>query len=72
MCVTQQSRDYRKKIHFDLENFTRARVHIVPRWRTNLPLVIPLGRMIVLLNNLTPDVDIFHMNIVLFKIIISM
>lgn len=52
------------------DNFTRARRHrtfVVPRCRTNLPLVMPLGKMILLLNYLSPDIDIFQLNIQIFK-----
>lgn len=56
------------------DNFTRARQHrllILPRCRTNLPMVMPLGRLTRLINCLTENVDIFYMPFNKFKYVIS-
>lgn len=52
------------------DNFTRGRQHrllILPRCRTNLPMVMPLGRLTRLINSLAGNLDIFYMSYNDFK-----
>lgn len=56
------------------DNFIRARQHrlfIFPRGRTNLPMIMPLGRITTLLNHISSVIDIFNLNQREFKTAIS-